>query len=239
MLADGRGYSDPVTEQPTALQAPLYTLLLAVVMKCGGGEMAMATLHVLLSTCTVWLSGVIALRSEVRWWWLPPLLVAIDPLVLARVTFAEAESCTAMLLAGLLLFVGQRDFDSRDSSFPQTGSASLLKRREFRLGLIFGLAAVCQPGIWCVAPVWYVGSRIARFRLGADSLPSLAKLVPAFLLGVGLLVVPWTLRNAYAMGSPIVGTTRVGLSMVRGSIGHSHYGIEDDLKDAGVLARAA
>ena len=201
MVADGKGYSNAFTGRSTAFRPPLYPLLLSGLLKAGGGNGAIAVMQVLLGTLTVWLASLIALRLQLRLWWLAGLIVAFDPLSLAYTPRVMTEVCSSLTLALVLLLV--QWWSLRDRKL----LASAIT------GVAFGLAALCRPTIWAVLPVMCV------FRLrdaigGVDKFRRALPQLACFALGVVLLVAPWIWRNIRALDAPVFATTHGGYTLL-------------------------
>lgn len=201
MVVDGKGYANAFTAEPTAFRPPLYPLLLAGVLKVGGGKLAIAAMQILLGTLTVWITGLIAQRLSLRFSYVAPLCVAVDPLSLAYTPRVMTEVCSSLTLAVVLLSV----------------QCWLTGRKRFigaaLAGAAFGLAALCRPTIWAVLPV------MCLFRLrdgvgGADKFRRVLPQLACFALGVVLLIGPWILRNVRAVGAPVFATTHGGYTLL-------------------------
>jgi 4-amino-4-deoxy-L-arabinose transferase-like glycosyltransferase len=104
-LAAGDGFVDPQTLKPTAYRSPLYPLLLAGVLQCGGGAVAIGIVQFWLGLATVVLTVFCGRKLGLgRASLAAGLLVACDPLLLYQTALVMTET-TAAFLAALLLWL--------------------------------------------------------------------------------------------------------------------------------------
>ena len=202
-VAAGDGFVDPNTLQPTAYRPPLYPLMLAGLLSCGGGTLAVGIVQLMLGVATVALTVLCAHNLKLgRASLVAGLFVGCDPLLLYQTSLVMTET-TAAFLAVLLLWLG-------------------LQRRtpksNFCLGIVFGLACLCRPTFWAFgglsAALW--GFRLVRpprwrFGLVWDASRWAAGSIVAGLL---IVVSPWMIRNADVMGRPIITTTHGGYTLL-------------------------
>ena len=223
-IAAGDGFVDPQTVMPTAYRPPLYPLLLAAVLRCGGGTTAIGIVQVMLAIVTVALTiacgrklalaqaGADAanfdaanfdpvnfdLASADRISLAAGVLVACDPLLLYQTALVMTETVAA-LLATLLIWMSLRRPTPRSN---------------FCLGLVLGLACLCRPTFWAFgalsAAIWGLRWLGRRTPAPNDSLLTAGSLVA----GLALVVAPWVIRNAVVMGRPIFTTTHGGYTLL-------------------------
>ncbi len=205
-LAEGRGYSVPGSTEPTAFRPPLYPLVLALPgLRSPAG---VAGLNIVLGIAAVLLThslaralGLPASRAVIA-----AALVAVDPLLINYATQPMTEVLCACLLTGLLFAI----------SFPPDSSIGWT--RPAVIGVLFGLAALCRPTVWaCGALIagWWCLRLVMAGSLQAKSVRvARAGIVVAT---VCVIVSPWVLRNALAMGRPIVTTTHGGYTLLLGN----------------------
>src|SRR5262249_44925455 len=94
----GKGYVDPQAGTPTAYRPPLSPLLLAAVFGCGGGELSIGILQLLLGTATVAMTVAAGRRLGFeRASLVAGLLVAVDPLLLSQTALVMTETLAAFL----------------------------------------------------------------------------------------------------------------------------------------------
>ncbi len=221
-LVDGNGYSSPGTGRPTAFRPPLYPLVLAAIMSLGGGATAIGVVHAVLGSCTVWLTVLLGRRmgASSTKLYLAAGVVAFDPLLIMYTTFAMTETLFTLLVALLLFLMVMPRQDEGTSSQFNAGEETMLPQgsfvREVIVGLVFGLSALCRPTIWAfgvtLAVLW-VGGIVFRGKFG-----ELRGRVPWAAIVTGALVVaPWTIRNQFSMGRPIVTTTHGGYTLLLGN----------------------
>ncbi len=188
-IAARDGFVDPHTLAPTAYRPPLYPLLLAGVLSCGGGPLTIGIMQLLLGVATVPLTiacghklGLGRTGSLVA-----GVLVASDPLLIYQTALVMTET-TAAFLAALLLWLSLRR---------NNASAN------FWLGVVSGLACLCRPTFWaCGGLAALIWARVP------------AKQVLILLAALSLVIAPWAIRNLAEFGRPIITTTHGGYTLL-------------------------
>ena len=200
----GNGYTLD-GEHPTAFRPPLYPLVLSVVSVLGG-SVAIGLLQTLLGVATVYLTYLLGCRL------VSPIvgliasaLIAVEPLLLRYTPQLMTETLFTFLCA-LLLF-------TLSPPHPVTPSP---RRHSFTVGVAFGLCALCRPTIWAwgglIAVAWLVGFRGALLSRNRRIVNGVLVVV-----GIGIVVSPWMIRNALQFGRPIVMTTHGGYTLLLGN----------------------
>jgi hypothetical protein len=222
---------------PSAFRPPLYPLVLAALLKCGGGSMAIGLLQLALGTATIALSYVVGKRLGLGAFAnVAVLLVALDPLLIAYTVFPMTETLDTflvILLIAVTIPIGHVAGGAAPNNLPVVASGRCETRCLGRLvskaaivGIVFGLCALCRPSIWPTAGLvvlWSVGrwwkerkaaARLhANVRFGRDLL--LTGAVAAIF--TALVIAPWTIRNWKILGSPIATTTHGGYTLLLGN----------------------
>ncbi len=211
-LAEGRGYSSPGTTEPTAFRPPLYPLLLTFVSG-PDQQFGRATLQLILSLATipfVWLTGRnLGLPKSGRLFAIT--FVAIDPLLLRYVPYPMTETTCAFLISVLLWCL----------TLP--GPATLSKG--FLTGVVFGLTVLSRPTFWAFGFLFFVASiwnclrdrkQSSSFATGFANSGNLGYFA-ACGFGIAICVLPWVMRNAYVIGTPILMTTHGGYTLLLGN----------------------
>jgi hypothetical protein len=212
---------------PNSFRPPLYPLVLAAILKAGGGSAALGLLQLTLGMATVALTchigqklGLGSLSA------IAGGLVALDPLLIEYTTFPMTETLFTFLVV-LLVAVATPESDGRTGQAAESSSVANQKGSQgisrwptaFRaavVGAVFGACALCRPTIWPVAglaALWLL-QRLHRThgRLRELLLPGAAAA-----LAVAIVVSPWMLRNWKILGSPIVTTTHGGYTLLLGN----------------------
>ena len=197
-LLAGEGYVH-FNGAPTAFWPPGYSLLLAAVYWLFGDSVLVAQLlNVVLGTATVGLVYLIGRRT------LGPKPALVGAAILAgfpslifftAVTLSEVAFTFLALLGVLLLLI-------------ETQSG---KQRHLPLllgaGLVIGFASLMR-GEALLLPLAFL-----PFWLRSDmGRTAIAHKLVALALGIGLIVAPWTIRNAVQMESPVVISTNAGVN---------------------------
>lgn len=197
-LANGNGYSQPNTNQPTAFRPPLYPLLLAAIFRVQAGNLGIVVLHLLMGVATVILTWRLGNRLGLSKGGLVAAgIIALDPLLIQYATFPMTETlCTLLAVLALNWLV----------PFPTT------KFKQFVLGVVLGLCVLSRPTFLVFAGfalliVSWQAWRQQRFKQLPWVLP----------LGVLLVVSPWMVRNAVTIGNPRVTTTHGGYTLLLGN----------------------
>jgi 4-amino-4-deoxy-L-arabinose transferase-like glycosyltransferase len=190
-------------DRPTAFRPPLYPLLLAP--WTGGAGLTRAeigSLHVLLGLATLLATIAVARRWGLSWrQQIAALaLVALDPILLYQSTFVMTETL-ATLLAVLVLW-------TLPHAVPPEGTPPQFVRRGLAAGVALGLAMLCRPTFLLWLPGILVGFARADGKLRQRSLAAAGCLV-----GLVLVLAPWTVRNWYLFGKPIFATTHGGYTL--------------------------
>jgi hypothetical protein len=193
-VASGEGLA--LHGRPTAYRPPLYPLLLAPILQALGerSDLGIAWLHLGLGAGTVWLTAVAAKSwglSDARVL-LAALVVAGDPVLIWQSRSVMTETPTAFLLAATLAALARGG-----------GWGAVLG------GLGFGLASLCRPSILPGAVLTILAGLIvqpgdARRRLVRGG---------GLALTLGLVLLPWMIRNLGVFGEPVWTTTHGGYTL--------------------------
>lgn len=207
------GFWNPFVGIPNSYRPPLFPLVVAAILKAGGGSAVLGLLQLALGTATVALTWHIGRRLGLGWLSAVAAgLVALDPLLIEYTTFPMTETLFTFLVA-LLVAVATPN-GSKPVNQSQTQWPTLLRAAE--IGAVFGACALCRPTIWPVvglAAFWLLWrSRRTRGRgrelLWAGTVASLA---------LAAVVSPWVLRNWKLLGSPVLTTTHGGYTLLLGN----------------------
>lgn len=215
-LADGRGYVH-LDGSPTAFWPPGYPLLLATVYTVFGESVRAAQLlNVALGTATVALVYLIGRRTfGATTGLIAAAIVAAFPSLVffTGVTLSEIAFTFLALLAVWLLL---RESQSAPAGDPSAGSGQSLPLL-LAGGIVLGFAALVRGQAlvlpFVLVPFWL---------LSTGRWPLVGRKLVAVLLGVGLIVAPWTVRNAIELDAPVLISTNAGVDFW---IGH-HEGTE-------------
>ena len=193
-LAEGKGFS--LNGRPTAYRPPLYPLLLAplVLLPVEFIPRGIAAFHLALGAATVLLTAFTARRWGLSSWRivLAAAIVAFDPVLISQSNIVMTETLAAMLSAATLLAL----------TAPRAWSV-------FLGGLALGLSVLCRPSALAVAVLTslfiFTDRRIASKRR--------VLLFSLFWASITLVLLPWAIRNAVAVGSPVFTTTHGGYTL--------------------------
>lgn len=220
------GFWKPFDGSLNSFRPPLYPLLLAGLLKCGGGSLTIGLLQLVLGTATVALTWRVAARLDLGALALVAAgMVALDPLLIVYTTFPMTET----LFTFLVILLADRTLSANSAVtsraritttsgsevHPPTG-ATTSAWQAISLGVVFGGCALCRPTIWPTAGLaalcfaWRAWHRatFARSAIGSAAL---------VVLSTVLVVSPWTLRNWKILGSPIFTTTHGGYTLLLGN----------------------
>jgi 4-amino-4-deoxy-L-arabinose transferase-like glycosyltransferase len=207
-LLNGEGYVH-LNGAATAFWPPGYPLLLATAYRFLGDSIAVAQImNVVLGTATVGLTYLIGRRT------LGPTtaivgagIVALFPSLIfyTGVTLSEITFTFLAMLGIYLLIVEAQQGQERDL------------RLLIGAGLVLGLATLTRGQALflplVMVPFW--------LRTGFNR-PLMFERLVAIALGVGLIVAPWTIRNAVELEAPVFVSTNAGINLW---IGH-HEGAD-------------
>jgi len=199
-LLAGEGFCSEAGH-PTAFRPPLYPLLVAASLFCGG-TFALALVQIVLGTATAGLTAVYAARlgfSE-RVQIIAAGVISVDPLLLIYTSHAMTETLITFLVT-LLLIVA-------------VGGGS--QRRNVVSGGLFGLIVLCRPSLWAfggLASVLFLYRRLRSAPASGDR-GHWKRQVVLVLAGLLIVVSPWAVRNWAALGQPVVMTTHGGYTLL-------------------------
>jgi len=220
-LAAGRGFS---LSGPTALQTPIYPLLLSIFYRLGPepiATFAFLAFQAFLSSLTVLFVYFIAAR------FLAPrgALLAASGVALYPLFIYYSVSLTPMTLSGLFLAA------TVCAWYGLAGSGRLWKTGVG--GLLLGLTVLNDPVFLATVPV-FLGWLWVRERgaSGSRVLPKLAVVVAAIML----VLSPWLIRNYLTFGVFPLMKPQLGLTLWRG---YNLYGTWIDFYEADYLAEGA
>lgn len=208
-LMDGQGYcSSP--GQPTAFRPPLYPLLVATCLICGGVA-AIGAVQILLGTATVWLTWKLSLRCQFsrRHSLLAAGLVAFDPLLIHYTTQVMTETSCTFLVALLLLMTLRNESGLRQSIL---------------IGIVFGMSVLCRPSLWAfgalAALIWLTKLIVNHSSADSTAATSISlnfKQAIASVTATVITVSPWVIRNIERFDHPILMTTHGGYTLLLGN----------------------
>jgi len=208
-IAEGRGFSIPETDQPTAYRPVLYPLLLSVGIRFAP-ILWVAIINLAATAAAIVATWWIARRLSLddRGALIAAGLLALDPLLMLYAAYPMTETLCLSLVAMLLA-----------AAF--TTADRLSAPRAVLVGLLFGLAALCRPSVWAFGGLW-AGLSVAhavwtRYR-SPDDTSTLPVRTWGIVAGTVLLVVaPWVIRNWIVFGQPILMTTHGGYTILLGN----------------------
>jgi hypothetical protein len=193
-LASGEGFA--LRGRPTAYRPPLYPLVLAPMAAAGDdrARWGIALLHLALGAGTVWMTARAAEQfglSRARTM-AAALVVACDPVLIGQGRSVMTETPAAFLVAATLAALA-------------IGGV----RGAVRGGVWFGLAALCRPSILAATVLTILAGMVVKPGQWKD------RLIRSGLLAmtVGLVLLPWMIRNRLVLGEPIWTTTHGGYTL--------------------------
>jgi|HubBroStandDraft_6_1064221.scaffolds.fasta_scaffold55705_2 hypothetical protein len=203
------GFWTPFKGIPNSFRPPLYPLVIAAILKAGGGNAALGLLQLVLGTATVALTWQMGRQLGLASWSLvAAILVALDPLLIDYTTFPMTETLFTFLVALLVKVAAPAASEKASRRRPLLKAAAV--------GVIFGGCALCRPTIWPVAglaAVWLC----VRSRRAGESVKQLMFAGSIAAVGVATVVAPWALRNWQILGSPVFTTTHGGYTLLLGN----------------------
>lgn len=208
-IASGRGFSAPFPGYTavTAWLAPVFPLLTAIGYKIFhlypyGGFLFCQTMNCAFSAAICW--PIHALGSKVfgqrvglasAWLW-----VFLPYAVLMPLEWTWDQCLSALLLSVLVLF-SYRLREPSSSSF------------WFGYGLLWAFSALVNPTLCAVLPFLLGWIAFERRRRGLPSIRLVAKALFIFVLAL----LPWTVRNYYALGGWVFVKSNLGLELWLGN----------------------
>ena len=208
-LVEGRGHTNGLSgsEAPAAIRPPLYPAVLAGIRTLGASSVReFRVFQIIPSLVTVFLVfSLCARRFGTRAGFVSALFCALSPSLVHYSHLLWPESLAAMLLA---LFFWLMDRYDRSESFIDLALA----------GLVLGVGAL-NKSVWAyfgvVSGVWlFLRAGTRRRRAGAVAL---------LLLGIAVVVLPWTLRNYRALDKFVLVADQTWWAIAVGSV----YPVDD------------
>ncbi len=194
---------------PDSFRPPLLPLVMAALMKAGGGSAALGVFQLVLGTATVALTWHIGRRLGLgRLSAVAAALVALDPLLVEYTTFPMTETLFTFLVT---LFIALATPKKRDAAAPRFSTARLAA-----LGAVFGASALCRPTIWPVAGLVAIWLAVRTLR-GQEPVARVVRGTLVALVATVVVVSPWVIRNARLLGAPVLTTTHGGYTLLLGN----------------------
>jgi 4-amino-4-deoxy-L-arabinose transferase-like glycosyltransferase len=194
---------------PDSFRPPLLPLVMAALLKAGGGSASLGVFQLVLGTATVALTWHIGRRlglgglSAVA-----AAVVALDPLLVEYTTFPMTETLFTFLVT---LFIALATPKKREAAALRFSTARLAA-----LGAVFGASALCRPTIWPVAGLVAVWLAVRTLR-GKEPPARMVRGTLVALLATVVVVSPWVIRNGRLLGSPVLTTTHGGYTLLLGN----------------------
>jgi hypothetical protein len=204
-----QGFWSPFKGIPNSFRPPLYPLVVAALLKVGGGSASLGLLQLILGTATVALTCHIGQRLGLGTLsFVAGGLVALDPLLIEYTTFPMTETLFTFLVAIFVAVAMPRRSEA-------VGRRPAILRAA-AVGAVFGACALCRPTIWPVAGLATVWSLWRSCRSGVRVSGLLwTGMIAA--LAAAAVVAPWILRNLKILRSPVLTTTHGGYTLLLGN----------------------
>jgi len=151
----------------------------------------------LVALLTLLLFGDAARRAAL----LAAALAAIDPFLTLAASDVTSEPLTTLLLTAALCALVRARRDERSFAFAGLG------------GVALGLAALTRPGALAIAPAWLLLPAFTARRAARQG----GAVVLAAALALAATLAPWTLRNWWHFGEPILVNDAGGYNAWRGT----------------------
>lgn len=205
-LAAGDGFVHPQFGHPTAYRPPLYPMMLAVIVFVGGGPKILAVVQIAMSVGTAWLTWRLARKMDLNSGALVAAgFVAFNPLLIQMTALAMTETFCGLLLTTMVFCVVQQPDPNRRT----------------KIGLLFGLAALCRPTVWAYAVLASAVSLLVTWRQRTlESHRSFGSIVRGWFVVVfatGVTIAPWVIRNEKVFAELIITTTHGGYTLLLGN----------------------
>lgn len=219
-VAGGAGFCAPDSTRPTAYRPPVYPVLLGLMLTVLSESIAVAALNCMCYLLTCWLVARMSGTLQEGAWskWLQGVAVAVvafDPLLISYSGQPMTESLATLLATGWVVTVhwllsGSRSVEEPPSVTEARGD-DRLRRKLLMLGGLTGMLALCRPSFLPLVPAtvaiagWLPGGGLRRVRVGRGIV---------VLVGAAVVLAPWTARNWWLLGEPIVATTHGGYTLL-------------------------
>ena len=221
-LADGHGFVRPYdlewyrVAEPTTELPPLFPLLLGVVAALGGTSVVTQRLFTCaLGAATVALTGLLGRRvAGPSVGLVAAVVAAVHPLLFQPDGVLMAETPFALLVTATLLLA----YRALDRPSPGRGAA---------LGAVVGLAALTRSEGLLLLPLLVVPLAVGARALGA--VRRRVGLAAVALAAGGLVLLPWTVRNAVEFDRLVPVTSNLGTLVAGANCPATWYGPQTGL----------
>lgn len=198
-LLNGEGY--PLHGSLPFIRPPLYPFLLSIIYFFVGHETFLTAriFNVFLDTlaCFVFYKLILLVWNNRPTAILASLIYAVNPFYLFFNVRVRVEAMFILLIASAVYFL----IKEYKKGFPSLGNIALI-------GGVFGLACLCRSNATSIAlliPLWLIYCNLKDWKKGV-----LVGFV--FILGCGLVISPWSIRNYHKYGELIVITDGLGFA---------------------------
>ncbi len=210
-LVSGKGYT-ALTGQPTAYRPPGYIFFLAGVYAIFGHDILIARLsNAILGVLTCWLTFLLAVELfNRRTAIIAASLMAIFPSLIAWANILATENLFIPMLLGIII------------TFINAAKGEHIRWPWLILcGLLCGISvlirptALLLPGTMVIALIIITGIK-NMVRQGINSLAKPAVITISLYLLVGIIILPWTIRNERVFGHFVLISTEGGITFLAG-----------------------
>lgn len=202
-IAAGVGFSLGQPPHVSAYRPVLLPLVLAAIFRCGASPIMLGLIHVILGTLAAGLTyragrllqlGPASLAAAA--------LVAVDPLLLQYTVLPMTEILCSTLISMWCWGIVE---------FPPGSTANGRRAwiSPFLQGVCLGLICLCRPGFLATA-----GLILLWMGLQGMALTATLRQILWTLIGLGLTLAPWTVRNAVVIGKATPATTHGGYTLL-------------------------
>ena len=218
-LADGKGFTNPYHQQPTAYRPPLYPIAISIGLRIGlTTSVSVAVINilaiVLMAVSVTQLGQWVGLHKQ---WLAASVFIAVfDPLILRYAAIPMTEVFSGSLLTCALLLLYSVLGTETNPTFHLNRTS-----RAFFAGLLFGLCFLCRPvaAVTCLFGLCF--GLMTRYR-ASDENPNSGSRMPFRLAliivsAAGMTAAPWVIRNYVQFHEFIPATTHGGYTLLLGN----------------------
>lgn len=222
MIVEGKGFSGPFTNQPTAFRPPAFPIALAALQLPGfSGAISVAILNGVCGIAITWLTWKLARQHGLSngFSLLASAITTFDPLLVRYSILPMTEVTAAAVALGAIvsLKAGEKRLRTDvEAETAKTAGWSHAYALLFFSGVLFAIGALVRPVI-LISFAFLLAWRLAQCLIQRSKFRQGILIVTVPLVAAGLTIAPWVIRNAIHFGKFIPATTHGGYTLALGN----------------------
>jgi 4-amino-4-deoxy-L-arabinose transferase-like glycosyltransferase len=190
-LVKGKGYVN-AKGQPTAYRPPGWPFVLSVIYKFSSQPLAAKIFNAIALACTAWFLSILVSKNTLEGRAFAPILVLFYPVGLYTATTLYPQTLGTLLLVSILILLNTSKLSAIHSIFA---------------GILLGLLLLSIPAFLLVIPLIFAGFFIVN---RTRSISFVIRHSVILLICAAVIVIPWTIRNAFVLKGFVPVSTNSG-----------------------------